>query len=81
LWTLSIVHNSKELESTTFRELDVFPSSGEGMEACILLGIWTSDLGQFFLMDATKQVSLSLFLSHHLKTETDPVSETLFSSI
>jgi hypothetical protein len=31
LWTLSIVRNSK-LENTTFRKLDLFPSSDEGRE-------------------------------------------------
>jgi hypothetical protein len=28
-WTLSIVRYSKKLENTTFRKLDLFPSSGE----------------------------------------------------
>jgi hypothetical protein len=30
LWAMSAVRNSKQLESTTFRTLDPFPSSGEG---------------------------------------------------
>jgi hypothetical protein len=29
-WTLSIVQYSKKLENTTFRKLDLFPSSGHG---------------------------------------------------
>jgi hypothetical protein len=29
-WTLSIVWYSKKLENTTFRKLDLFPSSGQG---------------------------------------------------
>jgi hypothetical protein len=29
-WTLSIVQYSKKLKNTTFRKLDLFPSSGEG---------------------------------------------------
>jgi hypothetical protein len=29
-WTLSIVQCSKKLENTTFRKLDLFPSSGRG---------------------------------------------------
>jgi hypothetical protein len=38
LWTLSIVLNSKHLENSTFRKLDLFPFSSEGMETPILLG-------------------------------------------
>jgi hypothetical protein len=37
-WTLSIAHNSKRLENTTFRKLDLFPSSGNGRETPTLLG-------------------------------------------
>jgi hypothetical protein len=29
-WTLSIVRKSKKLDNTTFRKLDLLPSSGEG---------------------------------------------------
>jgi hypothetical protein len=29
-WTLSIVQYSKKLKNTTFRKLDLFPSSGRG---------------------------------------------------
>jgi hypothetical protein len=38
LWILYITRNSKQLENRTFRELDLFPSSGEGMETATLLG-------------------------------------------
>jgi hypothetical protein len=31
-WTLSIVRNAKKIDDTTFRKLDLFPSSGEGWE-------------------------------------------------
>jgi hypothetical protein len=30
--SLSVVRKSKQLENTTFRKLDLFPSSGEGRE-------------------------------------------------
>jgi hypothetical protein len=52
-WDLSIANNSKYLENTTFRKLDLSPSSVEGKETSTLLGP-----------------------SPHLRTETDPVSET-----
>jgi hypothetical protein len=38
LRTSSIVRNSNELENTTFRKLDLFPSSGEERETSTLLG-------------------------------------------
>jgi hypothetical protein len=38
LWTLFSVRNSTELEKTTFRKLELFPSWGEGMETSTLLG-------------------------------------------
>jgi hypothetical protein len=31
-WTVSIIWDSKKLETTTFRKLDLFPSSGKGGE-------------------------------------------------
>jgi hypothetical protein len=37
-WTLFIVRNSKYLENTTSRKLDLFPSSGEGRETSDRLG-------------------------------------------
>jgi hypothetical protein len=36
LWTSSIIRNYKYLESTTFRKLDLFPSSGEGKELILV---------------------------------------------
>jgi hypothetical protein len=36
LWTSSIIQNSNQLEKTTFRKLDLFPSSGEGTETPLL---------------------------------------------
>jgi hypothetical protein len=36
--TLSIVRKSNELENTTFRELDLFPSSYEERETSTMLG-------------------------------------------
>jgi hypothetical protein len=38
LWILSVIRNSKQLEKTTFRKLDFFPSSGERRETPTLLG-------------------------------------------
>jgi hypothetical protein len=38
LWTLSIIRNSKELENTTFRKLDLFLSSGDGRKTPTLFG-------------------------------------------
>jgi hypothetical protein len=38
LWTLSIAHYFKKLEETTFRKLDLFPSSGQPRKASTLLG-------------------------------------------
>jgi hypothetical protein len=35
---LSIIQNSKQLENTTFRKLDLFPSSGDRKETPTLLG-------------------------------------------
>jgi hypothetical protein len=37
-WTLSMVHYSKKLENTTFRKLNLFPSSGRGGGAPSQLG-------------------------------------------
>jgi hypothetical protein len=45
-----IVRSSKELENTTFRELDLFPSSGEGREAPVLLGPLERDNLNCFLV-------------------------------
>jgi hypothetical protein len=36
-WGLSAVRNSKQLENTKFRKLDLFPSSGERKETPALL--------------------------------------------
>jgi hypothetical protein len=38
VWDLSIVRYSKQLTPPTFRELDMFPSSGEGRKTPTLLG-------------------------------------------
>jgi hypothetical protein len=38
LWTLSIVRNSKELQHTALRKLDLFPSSGERTGTSTVLG-------------------------------------------
>jgi hypothetical protein len=38
LWIFSIVRNSKQLESTTFRKLNLCRPSNEGRETRILLG-------------------------------------------
>jgi hypothetical protein len=38
LWALTIVRNSNKLENTTFRKLDLVPSSGEVREDPTLLG-------------------------------------------
>jgi hypothetical protein len=46
-WTLSIVRYSKKLENTTFRKLDLFPSSGEVWETPTQLGpLERADLDQ-----------------------------------
>jgi hypothetical protein len=37
-WTLSIVQYSKKFENTTFRKLDLFPSSGQGGKTPSQLG-------------------------------------------
>jgi hypothetical protein len=38
-WTQYSAQNSKKLENTTFRKLNVSPSSGEGMETPTVLGL------------------------------------------
>jgi hypothetical protein len=65
-WTLSIFQYSKKLNNTTFRKLDLIPSSGQG-------GKTPSQLGPLEKAN----------LNHlpDLRTETDPVSETLCSLI
>jgi hypothetical protein len=52
-WILSIVRDSKYLENTTFRKLDLFPSSSEGRETPTLLG----SLEGANLNDCTTQVT------------------------
>jgi hypothetical protein len=37
-WTLLVLRNSKKLENTTFRKLDLFLPSAEGKETPTLLG-------------------------------------------
>jgi hypothetical protein len=39
VWALPIVQNSKYLENTSFRKLDLCPSSGDGRETPTLLGL------------------------------------------
>jgi hypothetical protein len=60
-----------------FRKLDVFPSSGEGWETRTLWGpLQRANLKHWtFLKDPSELVSPT----PHLRTETDPVSETLCS--
>jgi hypothetical protein len=69
-WFSDFVHrpDSKELEdkNTTFRKLDLFPSSGEGRH--LLLVQWL----RLTLSKGPNRVCVS----PHLRTETDPVSET-----
>jgi hypothetical protein len=64
--------------NTTFRKLDLFPSSGDGRETPTLIGsLERYNLNHriyFFVKDPTEQVSPST----HLKKDTDPVSETFF---
>jgi hypothetical protein len=38
LWTLLIVRNPNQLENTTFRKLDLVPSSGEGVGDTYCIG-------------------------------------------
>jgi hypothetical protein len=40
-WTLSNAQDPKELQNTTFWKLDLFPSSCEGRETFIVLGLFT----------------------------------------
>jgi hypothetical protein len=76
---------SEILGNTIFLLLDPFQSSSKGRETLALLGPLesanlnhlTTDWGYLFLRD---QQSKRL-ASPRLKTETDPVSETLFSRI
>jgi hypothetical protein len=73
---LDFVHRPvfQEAENTTFRKLDLFPSSGEGGRNTYSLGSSTKSSPQsLFLRDRSEQMSSS----PHLRTETDPVSETL----
>jgi hypothetical protein len=67
---LSIVWNSKLTKNTTFRKLDLFPSSGEGKETPTLLDplerTILNHLAQFFLRDPREWISPT----RHLKTET-----------
>jgi hypothetical protein len=55
---------SYNIENTTFRKLDLFPSSGEGEDTCSSI-----DLGP------SKGPNKVGVLHPHLRTETDPVSE------
>jgi hypothetical protein len=68
-WFMSRVLN------TTFRKLDLFPSSGVAREASTLFCPIGTDC--VFLKDRTEWMSPS----PHLKTETDPVSERLCSTV
>jgi hypothetical protein len=56
--------------NNAFRKLDLVPSAGEGRETPTKLS--TTDLSQLFLRNPTEYMSPS----RHLRTETDPVSET-----
>jgi hypothetical protein len=61
-WTLSIVQYSNKLENTTFRKLDLFPSSGQG-EGKLHLVSWVSSKELTSITGQTKQASSSLLLS------------------
>jgi hypothetical protein len=80
----SIVRNVKWVENTTFRTLDVFPSSGEGREVHTLLGhlerTSLSHWRRWWWMFTLSKGSNRLSPSPSLKTERDALSETLFSS-
>jgi hypothetical protein len=60
----------KKLENTTFRKLDLFPSSGEG-ETLTLLGS----------LERANFIPVIEVSPPHLRTETDPVSEKLHSPL
>jgi hypothetical protein len=72
--------NSRIPENTTIRKLDPFPSSGEGTETPTLLGpLERANLNHWTKLDIAlskgpNTVSVSL---RHLRTEKDPVSESL----
>jgi hypothetical protein len=70
------MRNSKSVENTTSRKLDLLPFPGEGKEIPTLLG---------HLKRGRSKVSAQLFLrsptevslSNHMRMETDPISKTL----
>jgi hypothetical protein len=64
LRTLPIVRNSNKLENTKFWKLDLSQSSGEERDTSTTLG-------------PLERANLSHW-NPHMKTETDPFSETLY---
>jgi hypothetical protein len=75
-WALSIVWCSKK--NTTFRKLNLFPSSSETRGAPTLLGrLETANLSQY-LAPSNRPKRVAAPPSVYLMTETDPVSETLY---
>jgi hypothetical protein len=63
-WVFGLFPSSSILENTTFRKLDLFPSSGEDGPV--------TEFNSFYMA----QLSRCLLPRLHLRTETDPVSET-----
>jgi hypothetical protein len=75
-WTLSIVWNSKQLENTKFRKLELFPSSGEGRDTPTLLGhLERANMKSLFLVQ-NKWVSGLCPSTGILNTRKHNVSET-----
>jgi hypothetical protein len=72
LFPSSGIPKKKKTKNTTFRKLDLFPSSGEGGEKT------PTQLGPLERANLNHWAQLSrCLLPHlHLRTETDPVSET-----
>jgi hypothetical protein len=65
------------LENTTFRKLGLFPSSGEGRETLVLLGpLERANPCPDTVIEVSPFEGTQQSPSPHLKTETDPVSET-----
>jgi hypothetical protein len=60
-----------------FRKLGLFPSSGEGKETPALLGpLERANLSPDTVIEVSPFLGTQQSPSPHLKTETDPVSET-----
>jgi hypothetical protein len=72
-WVLELCPSSGILKNTTFRNLDVFPFSGEGETVCCV----SQKEQRLRVALSNESNGIVISLPPHLRTETDPDSETL----